>query len=456
MAQYLKKKTFIKVMRGYSPEEVDAYIEYLLTKYNELKKEEEENKRRLTAALNRVQELTETRAAETAPAGLIGEAKEESQRILTEARERAVQILHEAENEARVLVQSRVKDAERAAKEARQAAEEQRKTAEKLYAEVFAFRDKLFSMYNEHIELVESVAEEANAYYDRVTEEVGGEETQWPDHEPENDGESTDPGAGEKSGNADGNASGDGESGESEAPRPESAREKAGFARGLSSLEALASLADESGDVEELSVETETAAPSGEATESGEEEIIPDDLLSDLPEELLEEGEEGELARYLGLVRGTSDEDEDTLDELEALDGLRIDWNRHRSRRLEQDGERRMDSGTDEGDDGLAADLAPDDEMPDRDVAEDSTTDEKGTDGVFTGKQTSGNGKRHDFYDLDDLLASGAKSSGDPSLTDEFNIVYSNRNSSRNVEEISRQPLVTPERPSNPKKHKRR
>ena len=55
--------------------------------------------------------------------------------------------------------------------------------------------------------------------------------------------------------------------------------------------------------------------------------------------------------------------------------------------------------------------------------------------------------KNDDFYDLDELISSAHISS------DEFDRVFNTKNSDSNVDEIMRQPLISPEAPENPKKH---
>ena len=59
-----------------------------------------------------------------------------------------------------------------------------------------------------------------------------------------------------------------------------------------------------------------------------------------------------------------------------------------------------------------------------------------------------------DFDELDALWDEAGEKKGEGALADEFDIVYSARNSARNVEEIGKQPLIAPEAPQKTKKRK--
>ncbi len=137
-----------------------------------------------------------------------------------------------------------------------------------------------------------------------------------------------------------------------------------------------------------------------------EEDFIPSDLLTDAA--YFEETDAPDVAKYLGLM-----EDVDAEDAEEDIP-LRIDW----------------------GARGSAKKSAPPQDFAEEDdVVPPRISDE-------------------DFHDIDALFDKKGRTSDDISLTDEFAIVYSSRNSERNMEEIVKQPLVAPERPTNPKKHK--
>jgi len=404
MAQYIKKKTFIKVMRGYSPEEVDAYIEYLLTKYHEIAKENDDNKRKVAIALRKIQELSEKNPeaaaklrAEAVPAGpsaearaesaeLIETAKAERQKILEGAAKQAEKILKDAETEARRKAVEMTAEAQKTVREAELYAQSQYDMAQKLYSEVFSFRDKLFGMYNDHIEMLENIAEEANAYFDNVADAgvMLGDEAE--------DGQSAEPPAAE------------------EEPAETEVYEQPAAVPVYTEPEPDAGYAEPADEADE-SDPAASLPPAAE--EDAADDIIPDDLLSDA------DVTEGEVAEYLSLMSEAEPEDEEIA--------IRINWNSHKTKK--QDPE-----------------VLSSFEYEEEPAAEPKRT------AAEPKRKTGG---KNDFHDFDDLLENGGKSRNDFSLTDEFDIVYSSRNSTKNVEEIVRQPLVAPERPSNPKKHRK-
>lgn len=200
-------------------------------------------------------------------------------------------------------------------------------------------------------------------------------------------------------------------------------------------------------------------------TEPEEEpELTEEDLLDLLPEpenwEDTEESEEGEddtapipdsdeeftdTAELLRTLFGDADweglgETEDTLDD----EDLTVE---------ETDTSYEQDFGEDDHD-LLLADLksiygaGDDDEEEDEDFREDNS--------AASFVPSSGK-KVKTARDLDDLFLSGnaTNSTKDLSLTGEFDLIYSQEKSMKNVEEIGKQPLVAPEAPTKPKKHSR-
>lgn len=396
MAQYLKKKTFIKVMRGYSPEEVDAYIEYLLTKYAEIAKENEDNKRKVAVALRKIQELSEKKPekADAVAETLLAGARKESRRILEKATAEAEAILQSAEKEAR-----------RKATEAEANVRVQCEAAQRLYSEVFSFRDRLFEMYDDHIEMLENISEEANRYYDRVADMESSEEDAASDFEADETSEKAEPSFVESKTALTSSAP---KTSTPITPELNALEPEPEFPESEQEQESLKLKDTNSKTVEPEFPEPEVPEPKLRTSEPEEEDDFLSELLSET-EENRPYDESGEIAKYLSLA-----DDDPELNEEDEDEPIRIDWKGPLS-----DDERERKSS----------------ERPAYDMEKEENSVE-------------------DFHDLDELLENGGKSAGDFSLTDEFAIVYSNRNSAKNVEEIVRQPLVAPEKPSNPKKHK--
>lgn len=210
MARNFSDKTFTKILRGYSPDEVKEYIQYIDNEYKKLERVSADNVRKLALALRKLDEMnnyaeqlekqleelsgqqaaqpqvdyeelarlkneTIERANREAEA-ILADAKEKGNATITDAREKSETIVTEAEELARsvrdkILLEAASK-AEGIIKEAQARTEETRRSAEtmgaaamKMYNEVLSFRDTLFEAYNVHIESIEEIIETADEIF---------------------------------------------------------------------------------------------------------------------------------------------------------------------------------------------------------------------------------------------------------------------------------------------------
>jgi len=141
--QELRKYAFNHAIRGYSTAEVDEYIEFLCGKYEEVYREHDELERKLIAALRALDQLKnrESRITE-----LDSQAKRASARMLAEAEAQKKRIIADAEEYAdRIIADA---DAHVAQKE---------ELLERMRRSVLAFRDELYSRYNEQIDHIEAL-----------------------------------------------------------------------------------------------------------------------------------------------------------------------------------------------------------------------------------------------------------------------------------------------------------
>jgi len=159
----LKNKEFSKSLRGYSTVEVDEHIAFLIEKYTELYRlnDELEKKLRLTEA-----QLDAIKAEEESIRATLVNAQKASTRIIAEANERADVIMRAAKNgcdriiaelKANVKVENdRLRDAKK---------------------EVAAFKAALFEGYQAHIEQIEKIAPdvEIKPYDEMEAEELSKE-----------------------------------------------------------------------------------------------------------------------------------------------------------------------------------------------------------------------------------------------------------------------------------------
>lgn len=144
LPQELKQHEFSRAFRGYAADEVDEYIAFVVSKYEALYRENDETGRKLSLA---VQSLDELRAREEKIAALEGAIRKAAEQILAEAEQKRRQILADAEEyAARIVAEA---DAHVASQE-NQFLQIQREAA--------AFCDALFAAYSTHIDKLEELS----------------------------------------------------------------------------------------------------------------------------------------------------------------------------------------------------------------------------------------------------------------------------------------------------------
>ncbi len=145
----LKNKDFTKSLRGYSTVEVDEHIAFLIEKYTELYRlnDDLEKKLRLTEA-----QLDAIKGEEESIRTTLVNAQKASTRIINEANERADVIMRSAKNSCDRLI---------AEMKASVKLENEKLIAAK--NEVAAFKAALFEEYRTHIEQIEKIAPEIDA-----------------------------------------------------------------------------------------------------------------------------------------------------------------------------------------------------------------------------------------------------------------------------------------------------
>jgi len=492
MPHDFRNKSFQKVLRGYAPDEVDEYISYLNEEYRKLERRTADSERKLALALKKLEESVKNGSADSvgpaareAAAKLLRETEVKREEILAaaekQAGETAERIVRDAEEQAQTAVQGAVQQAEAILAEARAEAEAHRDDVRKaqaaarsIYEEIGSFREKLFGLYNDHLDAVEGITDAAQSFMDDVdaqcppaedgegdaepAEEIPGEDPAEPD-EPEEETEEVPEDETEEelpvSEAAAGEAS---ETGEADAPADEPAEEP----QPVLDEEAASNLAFMDRLFDELRVPAEEAAvPSAGNTAGG-------DLYIEIPEEE-DDGDDGypeedfvpeEFPDDTGTDCG-EDEGED------GLPAITIDWkNRSAISSDEPEGEVTVDESQDfrtvEGFDDDFADYGEEE-------YEEENYDEYGAEYVedygdaASGEEPEDESEDEDedpqeepdeYHDMDEIFNEDPEKR-EMSLTDEFNIIFSDDKSNDNVKEISRQPLVTPETPKNPKKHKK-
>ncbi|MDD4773097.1 MAG: DivIVA domain-containing protein [Eubacteriales bacterium] len=154
----LKNKNFTKAVRGYSMADVDEHIDFLIEKYTELYRENDELERRLRTTLAKLEAIKKDE--ESIRSALIN-AQRASSTIINEANERAEVVIRATKNNCDKILSDFRSDIR---------AECDRFL--KLRASVAAFKQELFNMYNNHIEYIDTIGSDADEIDDlQVTEE---------------------------------------------------------------------------------------------------------------------------------------------------------------------------------------------------------------------------------------------------------------------------------------------
>ena len=140
----LKNKEFTKSLRGYSPEEVDEHIDFIIKKYSELFRAYDalEKKLRITEA-----QLDAMKEEESSIRAALVNAQKASSRIIDEANERADIIMQSAKNGCDRIISEMKSDI---------TIENEKLTAIK--KEAASFKAALFEAYHEHITQIEQIA----------------------------------------------------------------------------------------------------------------------------------------------------------------------------------------------------------------------------------------------------------------------------------------------------------
>ena len=140
----LKNKSFSKSIKGYNPAEVDEYIEFLIGKYTEAYRENNELERKLHVVVTNLDEIKDEE--ESIRSTLIS-AQKMADKIVADAKERA-DIITGAIKERCDAVIAEFKE--------QMAAEKQEMW--ELRTRIVDFKKELFDMYRGHIESIKSVS----------------------------------------------------------------------------------------------------------------------------------------------------------------------------------------------------------------------------------------------------------------------------------------------------------
>ncbi|MBE6588380.1 MAG: hypothetical protein E7647_08225 [Ruminococcaceae bacterium] len=136
--------------KGYSIEEVDTFIEDLISKYQRLQAQNTELEQKLATAKRLIRRFSDT---ENALKQNIADSKRAAAYMISDARDRSAELLDNTrESCGEIISDLDLKIAERMA------------TVDRMKAEVAAFKDEMFALYSSHIEMIDTLAATAEDF----------------------------------------------------------------------------------------------------------------------------------------------------------------------------------------------------------------------------------------------------------------------------------------------------
>lgn len=138
--QEIRSVTFDKVMRGYRPEDVDAFLQQVAQDMEQLAADNADKEKKLYILAEKIEEYR--RDEDNLKTALLN-AQRMGESVIREAKQKAESILREAGIRADTL--TRV---------AQEQCEEEQQELERVKAEVAHFKNTLLAMYKQHIELI--------------------------------------------------------------------------------------------------------------------------------------------------------------------------------------------------------------------------------------------------------------------------------------------------------------
>ncbi len=140
----LKNKQFQKSFKGYSPEEVDEYIEFLLEKYTEAYRENNELERKLRIVVTNLDEIKD---------------EEESIRsTLISAQKMAEKIIADANDRADIITGAIKDRCDGVIAEFRQQLQAEKEKAWIIRTRIIDFKKQVYELYGKHIEELKNLS----------------------------------------------------------------------------------------------------------------------------------------------------------------------------------------------------------------------------------------------------------------------------------------------------------
>ena len=171
-AKDIQKKKFEKVKFGYSPEEVDAFLSQIENDIRLMQQDLEDSNEKIQLLADKVREYKDTEE-DLKNALLL--AQRQARQVVAEAEEKAAAIEAEARASVDEVKSQAVKDTESQLTQVQEQLAAEQAVLEETQEEVRAFKQSLFEMYKNHLELISKLPDSVEDLYEyeEVEETVG-------------------------------------------------------------------------------------------------------------------------------------------------------------------------------------------------------------------------------------------------------------------------------------------
>ena len=161
-AEDIRNVTFDKVMRGYRPEEVDAYLDQVAAELERLQTEKADAEKKMYILAEKVDQYRND--------------EETLKTALLNAQRMGESVIHEARQKAETIIYDATSKASQAREEAVEKVAEEEMLLARLKAEVAHFKGEVLNLYKQHIESLSMIpgAEEKKKKAPEAAEEVIG------------------------------------------------------------------------------------------------------------------------------------------------------------------------------------------------------------------------------------------------------------------------------------------
>ncbi|MBQ7646259.1 MAG: DivIVA domain-containing protein [Clostridia bacterium] len=155
--QELKNKDFSKALRGYNPQEVDEYIEFLLEKYTEAYRENSELERKLHSVIAMLDQIKDD---EESIRSTLVNAQKAGEKIIRDANERADAIVNGIKERCDEVI-----------KQFKTEANEEVNNIWRIRTSIIEFKQKLYTLYSGHLEDLQGIS--VNELTDIIVPDTG-------------------------------------------------------------------------------------------------------------------------------------------------------------------------------------------------------------------------------------------------------------------------------------------